>query len=191
MPAQTESKPYSRINDNFLESFFATWRSQGLAEQTLREYVRHLRGFARYVGRCLNEVTRHDLEMYVTAESPIGGLLGALSDDAGQLAEVLRATGVTLAAARPQGGRSVGSRDSSVEQRSVAVHAPGTAGSRTGRSVLAQTTRTRGDRRARSARRARCRRIGLSGAPRTRRGHRSRSQSICYHTRRRSCRARI
>lgn len=68
MPVQTKPKPCSRINDNFLQSFSASWRAEGLAEQTLREYVRHLRGFARCLDGSFIEATRQDLEAYVTAE---------------------------------------------------------------------------------------------------------------------------
>lgn len=51
-----------------MQSFAASWRAEGLAEQTLREYVRHLRGFARYLDGSFIEATRQDLEAYVTAE---------------------------------------------------------------------------------------------------------------------------
>jgi site-specific recombinase XerD len=62
------AQPHERLNANFLESFAASWRAEGLAEQTLQEYLRHLRGFARYLDGNLLDATRHDLESHVTAE---------------------------------------------------------------------------------------------------------------------------
>ena len=69
MPSQSNDlKPHDRINANFLESFSASWRAEGLAGSTLAEYVRHLRGFARYLDGSFFDATRQGLEAHVTAE---------------------------------------------------------------------------------------------------------------------------
>ncbi len=62
------TKSHTRFNDNFLESFTASWLAEGLAERTIGEYVRHLRGLARYLDGSFLDATRQNLEAHVTAE---------------------------------------------------------------------------------------------------------------------------
>lgn len=68
MTRTPQPKRHLRINDNFLQSFTASWHAEGLGERTITEYVRHLRGFARYLNDSFLVATRQDLEAHVTAE---------------------------------------------------------------------------------------------------------------------------
>lgn len=69
MPFSTISSPSptARLNDALLKSFSAAWRSEGLAESTLKNYVIHLRSLAEVTGKGFHDIERADLDARVTS----------------------------------------------------------------------------------------------------------------------------
>jgi site-specific recombinase XerD len=83
MPTTLAARPYTRSNDNFLESFSLFWKTKRYADSTLKEYVRHLRLFEQHIDRSFLAVEQVDIERY------LAGMLGRLS--AGTAAYATRA----------------------------------------------------------------------------------------------------